>query len=104
MIRSKHLEVIWMTTAEILVEPGDMPSGDTKGFMRITVWADSVTDVRDKLERYLSKYRWHLLSLDNTYPVDETRDYGDELNEMIDQTMTDHNAIRLGTFYSYKVN
>ena len=96
------MENVWITTAEIEVEPGDMPSGDTLGFMRITMWASSHEDFVQKLEAYLAKYRWKLLSMDNTSAVDPSKDYGDEVNQMIDETLQDHNAIRLGTYYSYK--
>ena len=95
---------VWITTAEVEVEPGDMPSGDTLGFMRITMWASSHEDFVQKLEVYLSKYRWKLLSMENTAAVDPSKDYGQEVNQMIDETLQDHNAIWLGTYYSYKPN
>ena len=92
------MEDVWITTAEVVVEPGDMPSGNTLGFMRITMWASSQEDFVQKLEAYLSKYRWKLLSMENTAAVDPSKDYGEEVNQMIDETLQDHNAIRLGTF------
>ena len=98
------MENIWITTAEIGVEPGDMPSGDTLGFMKVTMWASSREDFATKLSAYLSKYKWKLLSIENTDVVDPSRDYGDEVNQMIDETLQDHIAVRLGTFYSYKPN
>jgi hypothetical protein len=30
-------EQLWVITAEILVGPGDLPSGDTKGFANIVI-------------------------------------------------------------------
>lgn len=82
--------------------PADMPSDDTLGFMRLTMWASSHKDFVRKLEAYLAKYQWILLSMDNTSIVDPSKDYGDEVNQMIDETLQDHNAIRLGTYYTYK--
>jgi hypothetical protein len=35
------MQRLWVITAEILVEPGDLPSGETKGFANIVTWADS---------------------------------------------------------------
>lgn len=96
------MERVWITTAEIEVEPGDMPSGDTLGFMSVTMWASSHNDFVHKLEAYLAQYRWKLLSVENTSVVDPSKDYGDEVKQMIDETMQDRNAIRLGTYYSYK--
>jgi hypothetical protein len=96
------MENVWITTAEVQVEPGDMPSGDTLGFMRITMWASSEKDFVQKLRAYLAQYEWKLLSMENTAVVDPLADYGDEVNQMIDETLQDHNAVRLGTYYSYK--
>jgi hypothetical protein len=64
------MENIWITTAEIGVEPGDMPSGDTLGFMKVTMWASSREDFATKLNVYLSKYKWKLLSIENTDVVE----------------------------------
>ena len=95
---------IWMTTAEVQVEPGDMPSGDTLGFMRVTMWAASRKDFLQKLEAYLAKYRWTLISTNRTQEVDPSLDYGDEVNKMIEETLQDQNAVRLSTYFSYKPN
>jgi hypothetical protein len=96
------MERVWITTAEIGVEPGDMPSGDTLGFMRVTMWASCHDDFIHKLGAYLAKYKWKLLSVENTSIVDPSHDYGDEVNEMIGETLKHRNAVRLGTYYSYK--
>lgn len=93
-----------MTTAEVQVEPGDMSSGDTLGFMRVTMWASSGEDFLRKLEAYLAQYRWKLLSTEKTQVVDPSSDYGEEVNQMIDETLQDRSAVRLGTYYSYKPN
>jgi hypothetical protein len=98
------MENVWITTAEVEVESEDMPSGDTLGFMKVTMWASSQEDFTQKLEAYLVKYRWKLLSMENTAAVDSSTDYGDEVNQMIDETLRDRNAVRLGTYYSYKAN
>jgi len=39
--RVDAMKRVWITTAEVKVEPGDMPLGDTLGFMRVTMWASS---------------------------------------------------------------
>ena len=92
---------IWVTTAEVRVEPGDMPSGNTYGFMKILIWATSEADFLDRVRAYLEKYSWELLSVQATEQVDPDRDHGDEMNEMIDEMMEDQNFVRLGTYYSY---
>jgi hypothetical protein len=98
------MEEVWITTAEVRVEPGDMPSGDVLGFMKITMWASSQEEFVEKIGSYLSKYKWKLISLEKTQPVDLSLDYGDETSRMIDETLADRNAVRLGAFFSYKVN
>jgi len=98
------MEEVWITTAEIAMEQGDLPSGDTLGFMKITMWASSAEDFAQKLDNYLAQYRWTLLGMESTEVVNASHDYGDIVNQMIDETLVDLSAIRLGTFYSYKPN
>jgi hypothetical protein len=96
------MEGLWVTTAEVAVQPGDVSSGDTLGFMRVFMWASSEENFAEKLREYLAEYQWSLLSMENTSAVDPSRDYGDEENQMIDEMLRDHSAVRLGTYYSYK--
>jgi hypothetical protein len=98
------MEKLWITTAEVQVEPEDMPSGNTLGFMTVAMWAPSQEELCRRLEEYLAKYRWKLLSMEKTEVADPSRDYGDEANQMIEETLQDPKAIRLGTYYSYEPN
>ena len=93
-----------MTTAEVKVQPEDMSSGDTLGFIKVTMWAPSHEEFCRRLEAYLTKYQWTLLSMEKVEEVDPSRDYGDEVNQMVEETLQDPNAVRLGTYYSYKAN
>jgi hypothetical protein len=98
------MKTIWITTAEVRVQPGDMPSGDVLGFMRITMWASSEAEFLAKVRGYLEKYKWELLSVEATASVDPGRDYGDEVNEIIDEISGNEDFVGLGTYYSYKPN
>lgn len=98
------MNTIWLVTSEILVEPGDVPSGSTKGFMNITTWADSIETIKEKLSRYLETFKWHLVSIEKAHPIDESHDYGDEIERMLERTRSNPDAIILGTFHSYKEN
>lgn len=98
------MEKIWKVIAEILVEPGDMPSGSTKGFMTVTTWADSAQAAEGKLARYLESFKWHLIAIEDARPVDENQDYGEQIEDMINRTRSNPKAIILGTFHSYKGN
>jgi hypothetical protein len=98
------MESVWITTAEVGVEPGDMPSGDVVGFMKITSWATSEEAFIEKIRMYLSKYNWVLISVERTELADPSHDYGDETNQLIDETLRNKERIGLGTYYSYKLN
>ncbi len=91
-----------MVTAEVRVEPGDMPSGDVLGFMKIAMWASSEPEFLDKVRAYLAKYQWELMSFEKTTAIDPDRDYGDEVNQVIDEIRENENHVGLGTYYSYK--
>ena len=49
------MEHVWITTAVIEGESED-PSEDTRGFVKITMWASSQDDFFHKLESYLSEF------------------------------------------------
>jgi hypothetical protein len=98
------MQTIWIATSEILVEPGDLPSGSTKGFANVTTWADSADMLKDKLSRYLESFKWHLISLEDAHAIEEDHIYNDELSEMIERTRNNPDAIILGRFFSYKEN
>jgi hypothetical protein len=93
---------VWITKAEVRAQPGDVPSGDTLGFMQITMWASSEQEFLERVRAYFDKYQWELLSTQNTLRVDPNHDYGEEINQMMDETSEDENFVRLGTYYSYK--
>jgi hypothetical protein len=93
-----------LVTAEILVEPGDLPSGSTKGFVNITTWADSIETIREKLSRYLKTFNWHPISIEKAQPIDESHDYGAVIEDMLERTRSNPDAIILGTFHGYKEN
>src|SRR5437899_2249918 len=99
------MDHIWKIVAEILVEPGDMGSGITKGFMNVTTWADSADTARDKIAQYIARFRWHLISIEDARPVGDDEVFVDEeIQDMIERTRTNPNAIILGTFHGYKEN
>ena len=97
------MERIWKLVAEVLVEPGDMPSGLTKGFMNVTTWADSAESAREKLARYIERFNWHVMGIEDARAVADGDEYDDEqMEDMIARTRTNRSAIILGTFHGYK--
>lgn len=90
------MEKLWIT-AEVAVQRGDMPSGDTLGFMKVLMWASSHENFVEKLNEYLCKYQWSLLSLENTEVVDPSEDYGNDENQICCRVATqcDWNILQL---------
>ncbi len=93
-------KTIWIAVCEIGVEPGDLPSGSTRAFMTLTTWADSLDEFRDKVSRYLGSFAWELISIERATPLDESRHYGAEVEDMIARTRCNADAIILGTAHS----
>ena len=99
------MEQIWKLVAEILVEPGDMSSGLTKGFVNVTTWAYSADSAREKLAQYIKRFNWHVIGIEDARPVGDDEEYEDEqMEDMIARTRTNPKAIILGTFHGYKEN
>jgi hypothetical protein len=96
------MQRIWLIRSEILVEPGDLPSGCTKAIVNVTTWAESAKGAREKLSRYLESFRWHLISVEETHPISESEKYDEEVEDMIEKTRSNTAAIILGRFFSYK--
>ena len=93
---------LWVITAEILVEPGDLASGDTKGFTNIVTWSDSPTAAQQKVSEVLKSYEWSVLGFEAVRRFDPARSCSNELWEIIDQARTNPNACITGTVFSYK--
>jgi hypothetical protein len=98
------MDQIWKLVAEVLVEPRDMPSGLTKGFMNVTTWANSAESAREKLAEYIKRFNWHVISIEDARPVAADEQFDEELDDMVERTRTNLNAIILGTFHGYKEN
>jgi hypothetical protein len=92
---------LWVITAEILVEPGDLPSGETKGFANIVTWADSPKTAQQKVSEVLKSYKWEVLGIEATRTFDESR-CDDDVLDIVDQARTNPNACIIGTVFSYK--
>lgn len=96
---------IWKLVAEILVEPGDMPSGLTNGFMNVMTWADSAESAAKKLASYIERFDWHVIGIEDARLVADDEEYEDEqMEDMLARARTNPDAIILGTFHGYKVN
>jgi hypothetical protein len=95
----KELLVI---TAEILVKPGDLLSGNTKAFVNVVTWADSSNNAEKKVSQCLKSYGWHLVGIEAAHAFDDSRTYDDELLEIVDQARANPRACIVGRAFSYK--
>jgi len=93
---------LWVITAEVLVKPGDLPSGDMKGFTNVVTWADSPKTAQQKVSEVLKSYGWEVLGIEAARPFDDSRSYDDDLLDIVDQARTNPNACIFGTVFSYK--
>jgi len=93
---------LWVITAEVLVKPGDLASGDTKGFTNIVAWADSSKAAQQKVWDVLKSYGWEVLGIEAVRSFDDSRNYDDDILEIVDQARTNPDACIIGTVFSYK--
>ena len=93
---------LWVVTAEILVKPDDLASGDTKGFTNVVTWANSPETAQQRVSEVLKGYGWGVLGIEAARPFDESRSYSDELLEIVEQARVNPNACIIGTVFSYK--
>ena len=93
---------LWIITAEILVKPGDLASGETKGFTNIVTWAASPKTAQQKVSEVLKSYGWEVLGIEAARRFDDSRTYSDELLDIVDQARTNPNACIIATVFSYK--
>ncbi len=49
----------------------------------------------------LESYGWKLLGIDRANPVSDDDDFGKEVEDMLERTKSNPNAIIYGTFHTY---
>jgi hypothetical protein len=93
---------LWVVTAEIVVERGDLPSGNTNAFVNVVTWADSSSHVEQKVRQYLESYEWSLVSIEDAHPFDEARSYSDKVLDTVEQAKNNPQACIIVEAFSYK--
>jgi len=101
-VKGWDLQQLWIITAEILVPPGDLASGRTKGFTNIITWADTPKAAQQKVSEVLKSYGWELLGFEAARRFDDSRSYDDDILDIVDQARTNPNACIIGTVFTYK--
>jgi hypothetical protein len=97
--------VIWIGTIEISFTDPEGPSGarPKPAFTVVTTWASSFEEYGEKCERMLRSHGWNLLGVDNARPAPEDGEFSEEVEDMLERTRNNPNAIIYGTFHTYPV-
>jgi hypothetical protein len=97
--------VIWIGTVEISFTDPEGPSvaRPKPAFTVVTTWASSLDEYGQKCKRMFEGYGWNLLGVERARPAPENGEYSEEVEDMLQRTRNNPNAIIYGTFYSYPV-
>jgi hypothetical protein len=90
---------LWRTVAELLTPPSDL--GDTRYFSNVVAWAIDESDLQQTITMVAVKYSWHLINIDNSFPVERMTDFSDELLEQIEAAKPLPEACVFGTLHYY---
>jgi hypothetical protein len=98
------MPILWIICFEVSVPPGVLEGGNTLAYTNVVTWGETPEDAVEKVLTICAAYKWTLLNVERVRLIDHGIDYGEELNDLIDQAAENPNAILYGTFFSYKVN
>jgi hypothetical protein len=94
---------IWIGTVEIMFANPDAPNAMKRGFTVVTTWASTPEEYRQKCNRMLESYGWKLLAVEKANPVLDGSAFSDEVEDMLERTRANPNAIIFGTLHIYPV-
>jgi hypothetical protein len=94
---------IWIGTIEISWVDEKTPEVFRPAFTVVTTWAANAEEFRDRCTLMLESYGWKLLDVDRANPIPDDGDFSEEVEDMLERTRSNPNAIIYGTFYSYPV-
>lgn len=101
LVRHKMQE-LWVVTAEIVVGRGDFSSGNTNAFVNVVTWANSSSQVEQKLRQCLESYGWSLVGIEDAHRFDEARSYSDKVLDTVEQAKNNPQACIIVEAFSYK--
>jgi hypothetical protein len=94
---------IWIGVVEISYTEANAPTVLKPAFTVITTWASNSEEFHEKCIRMLESYGWGLIGVDQANPVIDGGSYGEEVEEMVEGTRNNPNAIIYGTLHTYPV-
>jgi hypothetical protein len=92
---------IWMGTVEINVATSESPDAMKRAFTVITTWASSYDEFARKCRQMMESHGWKLLSVERASPVPDDRIFSNDVEDMLERTRENREAIIFGTFHSY---
>jgi hypothetical protein len=92
---------IWIGTIEVYFEDPETPNVWKPAFTTITTWAYDLEEFNRKCNRMLESHGWKLLGIDRAKPVSDDDKFSEEVEDMLERTKSNPNAIIYGTFYTY---
>jgi hypothetical protein len=94
---------IWIGTVEISYTNEKAPTVFKSAFTVITTWACSAEEFREKCARMLAHYGWKLIEVDRANPVRDDGEFSEEVEDMLERTRSNPDAIIYGTLHTYPV-
>jgi hypothetical protein len=94
---------IWIGTIEISWSDEKTPNVLRPAFTVVTTWATSSDEFREKCIQMLTSYGWKLLGVERANPVPNSGEFSEEVEDILERTRRNPNAIIYSTFYSYPV-
>jgi hypothetical protein len=92
---------IWIGTIEISFANPDAPDVMKRAFTVILTWASSPEEFSRKSAKMLEGHGWMLLAVERANPVNSDDVFSDEVEDMLDRTRRNPDAIIYGTFHTY---
>jgi hypothetical protein len=92
---------IWIGTIEVYFANPETPNVWKPAFTTVTTWACNSEEFRQKCNRMLESYGWKLLGIDRANPVSDGEEVSEEVEDMLERTRSNPNAIIYGTFHTY---
>ena len=100
---SIRTEFLVGTTIEMSWSDEKTPTVFRPAFTAVTTWATSPEEFREKCVPMFESYGWKLVDVERANPVPKDGEFSEEVEDMLERTRTNPNAIIYGTFYSYPV-
>jgi hypothetical protein len=94
---------IWIGTVEISYTKENAPTAFKPAFTVITTWACNADEFREKCNRMLEHYGWKLVEVGRANPVPDNGAFSKEVEDMLERTRSNPNAIIYGKFHTYPV-